>query len=73
MKELLAEIQDKKQLVQSLNLAQNIVTKDYLYELKNYEVEELPEQLKDLNLLITQEFIRLQKLYQIKKKIQLIN
>ena len=50
MKELLAEIQDKKQLVQSLNLAQNIVTKDYLYELKNYEVEELPEQLKDLNL-----------------------
>mgnify|MGYP000780734309 CR=1 FL=1 len=41
MKELLAEIQDKKQLVQSLNLAQNIVTKDYLYELKNYEVEEL--------------------------------
>lgn len=68
MKELLAEIQDKKQLVQSLNLAQNIVTKDYLYELKNYEVEELPEQLKDLNLFDYSRIYKITKLYQIKRR-----
>ncbi len=50
MKEGLTEIQDKNQLIKSLNLAQNIVTKDYLYKLKDYEVEELPEPLRDLSM-----------------------
>lgn len=68
MKELLAEIQDKKQLVQSLNLAQNIVTKDYLYELKNYEVEELPEQLKDLNLFDYSRIYKITKIVSDKKE-----
>ena len=46
----LAEIQDLNELAESINLAKDIITKDYLYQLSKYEVVELPNELKELDI-----------------------
>lgn len=46
----LAEIQDLNELAESINLAKDIITKDYLYQLSKYEVAELPNELKELDI-----------------------
>ena len=46
----LAEVQDFNKLALSLDLAKDVITKDYLYKLSDYEVAEMPEQLKDLDI-----------------------
>ena len=45
-----AEIQDLNELAESINLAKDIITKDYLYQLSKYEVAELPNELKELDI-----------------------
>lgn len=46
----LAEVRDIKQLAQSLDLAKDIITKDYLYQLSEYQVAELTDELKQLDI-----------------------
>lgn len=46
----LVEVQDIKRLAQSLDLAKDVITKDYLYQLSEYQVAELPEELKKLDI-----------------------
>lgn len=46
----LAEVRDIKQLAQSLDLAKDIITKDYLYQLAEYQVAELTDELKQLDI-----------------------
>ncbi|MCD7828642.1 MAG: DUF87 domain-containing protein [Clostridiales bacterium] len=46
----LAEAQDVQKMTASLELAMNVITKDYLYQLADYEVAELPEELKNLDI-----------------------
>ena len=55
----LAEVQDTKKMMASLELATNVITKDYLYELSEYEVAELPDELKKLDVT---EYTRVYKL-----------
>ena len=46
----LAEVRDTNELLLSIETAKNLVTKDYLYDLKKYEVCELPEELKNIDI-----------------------
>ena len=46
----LVGVRDINQLAQSLDLAKDIITKDYLYQLSEYQVAELPDELKQLNI-----------------------
>ena len=46
----LAEVQDINRLAQSLDLAKDVITKDYLYQLSEYQVAELPDELKRLDI-----------------------
>lgn len=46
----LAEIQDIEKMKESLELANNIITKDYLYQLSRYEIAELPDELRELDI-----------------------
>ena len=46
----LAEIQDTNKLALSMDLAKDVITKDYLYQLSNYRVAELPEELRDVDI-----------------------
>lgn len=46
----LKKVQDRNRLVQSLELAKNVITKDYLYQLSEYQVLELPSDLRRLNI-----------------------
>lgn len=54
----LAEIPDSSELTLSLNLAKDIITKDYLYKLEQYEVAEIPEGLKEIDIM---EYTRIYK------------
>lgn len=44
------EVRDMNKLVASLNLAKEVITKEYLYKLSEYEVAEIPEELKALDI-----------------------
>ena len=46
----LAEVQDMNRLALSLDLAKDVITKDYLYQLSNYQVSELPTELKEIDI-----------------------
>lgn len=46
----LAEVRDTNKLAQSLQLAKDVITKDYLYQLSEYRVAELPDELKQLDI-----------------------
>ena len=46
----LAEVRDTNELLLSIETAKNLVTKDYLYDLKKYKVCELPEELKNIDI-----------------------
>ena len=46
----LTEVQDLNKLAESINLAKDVITKDYLYQLSKYEVAELPNELKELDI-----------------------
>ena len=46
----LAEVRDINKLTKSLELAKNVITKDYLYQLSEYRVAELPDELKRLDI-----------------------
>lgn len=50
METKLAEVQDMSKLTLSLNLAKDVITKDYLYKLGQYEVAEMPKDLKDIGI-----------------------
>lgn len=50
MKLQLADVQDRKKLGQSLDMAKDLVTKDYLYKLGHYEVAEAPEELNEIEI-----------------------
>lgn len=50
MQNELAEIQDVNKLALSFELAKDIITKDYLYKLSDYDVLELPETLKNVDI-----------------------
>lgn len=50
METQLAEISDMNNLALSLDMAKDVITKDYLYQLSDYEVAELPAELKDLDI-----------------------
>lgn len=52
METKLAEVHDMEQLVLSLDLARDVITKDYLYKLGGYEVAEIPEKLKQLDIAV---------------------
>lgn len=54
----LAEVQDMNKLALSLDLAKDVITKDYLYQLDQYTVAELPKELKELEIA---EYIRIYK------------
>ena len=44
------EVRDMNELAASLNLAKEVITKEYLYKLSEYEVAEIPEELKALDI-----------------------
>jgi len=46
----LAEIQDINKLTMSLNLASEVITKDYLYKLSDYGVLALPDNIRDVDI-----------------------
>ena len=46
----LAEGSDIKNLALSLDMAKDVITKDYLYQLSEYEVAELPAELRNLDI-----------------------
>lgn len=46
----LAEARDINKLAQSLELAKDVITKDYLYQLSEYQVAELPDELKQIDI-----------------------
>ncbi len=54
----LAEVQDMNRLLLSLELAKDVITKDYLYKLSSYEVAELPEELERIDIA---EYVRIYK------------
>ncbi len=45
-----AEVQDMNKLAMSLDLAKDVITRDYLYQLSEYSVAELPEEFKELDI-----------------------
>ncbi len=58
METSITEIPDNKELARSLNMAKDIITKDYLYKLEDYEVADIPDALKELDIA---EFTRIYK------------
>ena len=46
----LVEIRDYEQLAQAMDSARDIITKDYLCNLQKYEIKEVPEELKNLDI-----------------------
>lgn len=46
----LAEIQDTDKFAHSLELANDIITKDYLYHLNDYEVAPIPGEMKEIDI-----------------------
>ena len=50
MGENLAEIHDMNKLAVSLDLAKDVITKEYLYKLQDYEVKEIPKELQNLDI-----------------------
>lgn len=59
--ELSIDVRDNKKLDIALQSASHIITKDYLYQLEQYEVCEVPKELENL------EIAELTRLYQFKK------
>ena len=57
----LADVRDNLELSNALLTAKDIVTTEYLYHLENYEVYELPDELKEVDI---SAFVRL---YRFKK------
>lgn len=60
MKTELAEIQDVSKLTMSLNLASEVISKDYLYKLSEYDVLKLSESIRDLDI---SKFTRIYKIH----------
>lgn len=58
MESRLADIRDYEQLAVSIETASDIITKDYLYQLEQYEICEMPDELKNVDI---SEFTRLFK------------
>lgn len=46
----LLEIRDVNKLALSIDLAKDVITKDYLYQLSSYKVADVPEELKNLDI-----------------------
>lgn len=59
MQTKLAEIHDMNKLALSLGLAKDVITKDYLYQLSEYTVAELPQELREIEIA---EYTRIYKL-----------
>ena len=68
METMLAENLNDNQLGLSLELAKDIITKDYLYKLEDYEVAELPEELKELEIDDYARFFKFTKMVSDKKE-----
>lgn len=54
----LAEVQDMNKLALSLDLAKDIITKEYLYQLSDYQVADLPKELQKIEIA---EYMRIYK------------
>lgn len=50
MENAITEILDNNELASALNMAKDIITKDYLYKLEDYEVVDIPDTLKELDI-----------------------
>lgn len=50
MSEADLDVRDKQELTNALSAAQNIITKDYLSQLENYEIVEPPKELLDIDI-----------------------
>jgi Predicted ATPase len=46
----MVEMQDINKLALSLDMAKDIITKDYLYKLEDFQVVEVPQELKDIDI-----------------------
>ena len=46
----MVDVKDMNKIAISLDLAKDVVTKDYLYKLGEYEIVEIPDTLKHLNI-----------------------
>jgi len=68
METKLAEIRDYEQLSASIELAKDIITKDYLYKLEDYEVSEIPAELKSLDIAEYTRLYRFKKFVSDKKE-----
>lgn len=64
----LAELQDLSKLEMSFNLANEIITKDYLYKLEDYEVRELPQEIADLDITGFSRIFKIRKMVSDKKE-----
>ena len=54
----LAVVQDMNKLALSLDLAKDIITKEYLYQLSDYQVADLPKELQKIEIA---EYMRIYK------------
>lgn len=62
MSETRLDVRDKEELSNALLVAQNIITKDYLSQLKNYEIVEPSKELIDIDI---KEYVRIFKINKI--------
>lgn len=63
-----ADKRDIEQLSLSIELAKDIITKDYLYKLDEYEIKEIPTELKSLEISEYTRFFKLKKFVTDKKE-----
>ena len=66
----MVDVKDMNKIAISLDLAKDVVTKDYLYKLGEYEIVEIPDTLKHLNI---SQYINLQNWYLIRMKMLMIS
>lgn len=64
----LAELQDLNKLEKSFNLANEIITKDYLYKLEGYKVLDLPPEIAEIDITAFSRIYRIRKMVSDKKE-----
>lgn len=68
MEAKLTEVRDMNKLALSLDLAKDVITKDYLYKLGEYQVAEMPAELKKLDIAEYTRIFRFTKMVTDKKE-----
>ena len=64
----LVEVQNMNKLAESLDLAKDVITKDYLYRLSEYKVAELPAEFKEIDISEYTRFYKFTKMVSDKKE-----